>query len=136
MNTYNPVSENLNATEPSAGGEAKGNCVAARRGGKQPAAKEQSQTSVNSIRYLSAASLRGIGEACAKRDSPTWHPSVIAESEAGKYGWSENVLKDVCVNGESCTDRQRTQVRSVQQSEPPYELRSLLTRMEQREVGK
>ena len=63
MTTYNPVSVNLNATEPRNGGEAEGNCVAARRGGKQPDAKEQSQIPVNSIRYLSVASLLANGEA-------------------------------------------------------------------------
>ena len=57
MNTYNPVSENLNSTKPSNGGEAEGNCVVVRRGGKQPDAKEQSQIVMNSIRCLSLASL-------------------------------------------------------------------------------
>lgn len=57
MTTYNLFSVNLNATKPSSGGEAEGNCVAARRGGNQPEAKEQSQIPVNSIRYLSVASL-------------------------------------------------------------------------------
>ena len=68
MTTYNPISENLIATEPGNGGEAKGNCVAVRRGGKQPNAKEQSQTYVNSIRYVSVASLRVTGEGCANHD--------------------------------------------------------------------
>ena len=63
MNTYHPVSENLNAPEPGNGGESEGNCVATKRGGKQPDAKEQSQTPVNSIRRLSTASLRETGEA-------------------------------------------------------------------------
>jgi hypothetical protein len=49
MNPYHPVSESLNATEPVNGGEAEGNCVAVRRGGEQPDAKEQSQTKVNSM---------------------------------------------------------------------------------------
>ena len=74
MTTYNPISENLIATEPENGGEAKGNCVVVRRGGKQPRTKEQSQIQVNSIRYLSAASLRATGEACAERNPCPWHP--------------------------------------------------------------
>ena len=136
MTTYNPVSENLNATEPRNGGEVEGNCVAARRGGKQPDAKEQSQIQVNSIRYLFVASLLANGEACAERDPCPWHPSVIVEHGADRYGWSGNATKEVCVNGESCTDRRWTQVRTGQQSEPPYELGSPVMRMEQREVGK
>lgn len=85
---------------------------------------------------MSVASLRVTGEACAKRDLLACHPPVIMEGKAGMYGWGENASKDVYVSGESCTGRQRTRVRPVQQSEPPYELRSLVTRMEQREVGK
>lgn len=136
MNAYNPVSENLNSTKPSNGGEAEGNCVVVRRGGKQPDAKEQSQIVMNSIRCLSLASLPVNGEACAERDPCPWHPSVIAEYGADRYGWSENVRKDICVSGESCIGRQWTRVHTLQQSEPPYELRSLVMRMEQREVGK
>jgi hypothetical protein len=136
MNTYNPVSENLNAIEPGSGGEAKGNCVAARRGGKQPAAKEQSQTDVNSIRCLSVASLPVKGEACIKGDPCPQHPPVIVEHGTDRYGWSGNVTKEICVSGESCMGRQRSQGRAMQQSEPPYELRSPVMRMEQREVGK
>lgn len=136
MNIYRPVSESLNATEPVNGGGAKGNCVAVRRGGKQPAAKGQSQIPVNSIRCLSVASLRGIGEACAKREHSPCHRPEVVELCALRHGWSENVLKEIYANGESCMCRQRTRVRTVQQSEPPYELRSLVTRMEQRGVGK
>ncbi len=73
---------------------------------------------------------------CAARRGCPCHPPVIMEGKAGMYGWGENASKDVYVSGESCTGRQRTRVRPVQQSEPPYELRSLVTRMEQREVGK
>ena len=49
MNAYNPVRENLNSTKPSNGGEAEGNCVVVRRGGKQPDAKEQSQIDRKSV---------------------------------------------------------------------------------------
>ena len=136
MTTYNPISENLIATEPGTGGEAKGNCVAVRRGGKQPGAKEQSQIQVNSIQYLSAASLRVNGEACAKRDLCLWHPPVSTAHRAGMYGWSENASKEVCVSGESCMGRQWGRLHAMQQSEPPYEQRSRVMPMEQREVGK
>jgi len=136
MNIYNPVSENLNATEPVTGGEAEGNCVAARRGGKQPDAKEQSQTEVNSIRCSRTASLLANGEACAKHNPSLWHPPVNAERGVPGYGWSGNVPKEVYVSGESCTGRRRAKARTAQQSEPSYEQRSLVTRMEQREAGK
>ena len=136
MTTYNPISENLIATEPGNGGEAKCNCVAARLGGKQPGAKEQSQTKVNSIRCWSAASLLANGEACAKRNLCPWHPPANADHRADMYGWSENASKEICVNGESCMSRHWGQPQAMQQSEPPYEQRSPVTRMEQREVGK
>lgn len=136
MTIDNPVSENLNATKPVTGGEAKGNCVVARRDGKQPAAKEQSKTPVNSIRCLSAASRRVNGEACAKSGRGPWHPPVNVEPRALRYGWSGRVSKEVYVNGESCAGRRRADARAAQQSEPPYELGSPVTRMEQAEVGK
>jgi len=44
--------------------EAKGNCVAARRGGEQPGANLWAGTKVNSIRRHHWASLLGKGEAC------------------------------------------------------------------------
>ena len=44
--------------------EAKGNCVAARRGGEQPAANLWAGTKVNSIRRHHWASLLAKGEAC------------------------------------------------------------------------
>jgi hypothetical protein len=136
MNIYNPVSANLNATEPVTGGEAEGNCVAVRRGGKQPDAKEQSQTDVNSIRCSRTASLLANGEACAKHNPCLWHPPVKVERGVLGYGWSGNVLKEVYVNGESCTGRRWAIARPVQQSEPSYERGSPVTRMEQREAGK
>jgi hypothetical protein len=136
MIIYNPVSANLNATEPVTGGEAEGNCVVARRGGKQPEAKEQSQTDVNSIRCSRTASLLANGEACAKHNPSLWHPPVNVERGVLGYGWSGNVPKEVYVNGESCMGRQRIGIRAMQQSEPSYELGSPVTRMEQREAGK
>ncbi len=136
MTTYSPVCVNQTATKPDTGGEAEGNCVAVRRGGKQPNAKEQSQIQVNSIQLMHSASLLATVEACAKRNPDRCHRPVIGESGGCMGGWSENALKDVCVSGESCMDRQRRNWRTVQQSEPPYELRSPVMRMELREVGK
>ena len=135
MTTYNPISENLIATEPGNGGEAKGNCVAVRLGGKQPGAKEQSQRQVNSIRCRRLASLRASGEACAKHNRSPWHPPVSTERNL-LHDWSENVSKEVCVNGESCMSRYLERFQTMQQSEPPYEQRSRVMPMEQREVGK
>jgi hypothetical protein len=51
--------------------EAKGNCVAARRGGEQPAANLWAGTKVNSIRHHHWASLRAKGEACGCRSRST-----------------------------------------------------------------
>ncbi len=136
MTIYNPVSENLNSTEPGNGGEVKGNCVVVRRGGKQPEAKEQSQTQVNSIRFMSLASLLDNGEACAKRDQRTPHPPVMAELWKLMHGWSGNVLKEVYVSGESCMSRYWGRLQAMQQSEPSYEPRSRVMPMEQREAGK
>ncbi len=136
MTTYNPISANLIATKPGTGGEAKGNCVAVRLGGKQPGAKEQSQTQVNSIRCRRLASLRANGEACAKHDRSPSHPPVTAEQRNLLHEWSENASKEVCVSGESCMSRYWGQLQAMQQSEPPYERRSWVTPTEQREVGK
>ena len=136
MTIYNPVSANLNATEPDTGGEAEGNCVAARRGGKQPEAKEQSQTQVNSIRCARTASLLANGEACAVHDPCLRHPPVNVEQGVLGYGWSGNVLKEIYVNGESYMGKQRIGIRAMEQSEPSYEQGSPVTRMEQREAGK
>ena len=47
--------------------EAKGNCVAVRRGGEQPAANLWAGTKVNSIRRHHWASLLAKGEACDRR---------------------------------------------------------------------
>ena len=136
MTIYHPISATLKATKPDNGGEAEGNCVVARRGGEQPKAKKQSQIQVNSIRFMSSASLLAIGEACAKRDLCQLHHLVITEHRDDMDGWSENASKDVYVNGESSMAWQQTQVCTMEQSEPPYELGSLVTRMEQREAGK
>jgi hypothetical protein len=136
MTIYNPISVNLKATKPDNGGEAEGNCVVVRQGGEQPKAKKQSQMQMNSIRFMSSASLLANGEACVKRDLCLLHHLVTAAHRGGMYGWSENASKDVYVNGESCMAWQQAQVCTMQQSEPPYEQRSPVTRMEQREVGK
>ena len=102
MTIYNPVSENLNATEPENGGKAEGNCVSVRRGGKQPKAKEQSQMQVNSIRCVLMASLLANGEACAKRNLSGRDRPESVEDRINMYGWSGNARKEVYVNGESC----------------------------------
>ena len=136
MTTYNPISATLIATEPGTGGEANGNCVAARLGGKQPGAKEQSQTQVNSIRCRRLASLRANGEACARHDRSPSHPPARAEQRNLLHEWSENASKEVCVSGESCMSRYWGQLQAMQQSEPPYERRSRVMPTEQREAGK
>ena len=51
--------------------EAKGNCVAVRRGGEQPEANLWAGTKVNSIRRHHWASLLGKGEACDCRSRST-----------------------------------------------------------------
>ena len=107
MKTYNPVSENLTATEPENGGKAEGNCVAVRQGGKQPDAKEQSQTKVNSIRRVSTASLRATGEACAKREPERREGPGSVDTGVDTRGWSGNAAKEICLNGESCPERSR-----------------------------
>lgn len=105
MKTYHPFSESLKASEPVNGGEAEGNCFVARRGGKQPEAKEQSQRPLNSIRRMSVASLRATGEACAKREPEDRDRPESDDSGTDMRGWSENVLKEICVSGESCAER-------------------------------
>ena len=136
MTIYNPVSENLIATEPGNGGEANGNCVAARLGGKQPQAMEQSQTQVNSIRCRRLASLRANGQACSEHNRSPSHPPVTAEQRSLLHDWSENASKEVCVSGESCMSRYWRGLQAMQQSEPPYERGSRVTPVEQREVGR
>ena len=105
MKTYPPVSENLNISEPVNGDEAEGNCVAARRGGEKPEAKEQSQIPVNSIRRRTAASLLGTGEACAKHETSTRDRPENGDDVAARCGWSENALKEICESGEICVGR-------------------------------
>ena len=136
MTIYNPISANLIATEPGNGGEAKGNCVAARLGGEQPGAKEQSQTQVYSIRCRRLASLRANGEASAKHNLGPSHRPEKVERRNLLHDWSGNAAKEVYVSGESCMSRYWGRLQAMQQSEPSYERRSPVMRMEQREVGK
>ena len=105
MKTYHPVSENLNASEPVNGGEAEGNCVAVRRGGEKPEAKEQSQITVNSIRRQCAASLLVDSEACAKREPSIRDRPANGNEGAHWCGWSENAPKEICESGEICMER-------------------------------
>ena len=60
--------------------EAKGNCVAARRGGEQPAANLWAGTKVNSIRRHHWASLLGKGEAC---DCRSRNPPLTGHARLG-----------------------------------------------------
>ena len=55
MTTYNPVSENLNAAEPGSGGEAEGNCVAARRIGVNLSYKSLTSRFIHPISNCSAS---------------------------------------------------------------------------------
>src|SRR5919108_6453749 len=77
---------------------AEGNCVAARPGGEQPEADEQSRTGrprpVNSIRCGRRASLLGKGEACRASGEPRTALS-LSKLERGRraYGWSGNARK-------------------------------------------
>ena len=69
--------------------EAKGNCVAARRGGKQPDANLWAGTKVNSIRRHHWASLLGKGEAC---DPWSRNPPLTGHIRLGvgaELGWLE-----------------------------------------------
>jgi len=93
MTIDKPVSASLTATEPVTGGEAEGNCVAVRRGGEQPDAKEQSQTEVNSIRCSVTASQLASGEACVNHNLSPWHPPVIVAQRVTGHGWSGNAPK-------------------------------------------
>ena len=69
-----------------------GNCVAARRGGKQPEVNDQSATQVNSIRPARAASPLAKGEAQtgANRLPPTLRGSVSKRWGGRGGGWRRN----------------------------------------------
>ena len=136
MTIDSPVSANLNGTEPVSGVEAEGNCVAVRRGGKQPEAKEQSQMQMNSIRCAWLASLLASGEACAEHERSARGQPARAQLRNRVHGWSGNAAKEVYVNGESCGLRRWGRPCRPQQSEPSYELGSPVTGMEQREAGR
>ncbi len=72
-----------------------GNCVAVRRGGKQPEVNDQSATQVNSIRPCGVASPLARGEARtgAIRKSATLMGSVIKRSRDEQGGWRRNGWK-------------------------------------------
>lgn len=98
--------ESLSPPETSKGRGAESNCVAVRRGGEQLEADPQSQTPVNPIRPVTAASLLGNGEACRKSgDRSDQHPSSRAKDRAVVGGWGENVGKVSCGRIESCPGR-------------------------------
>ena len=114
-----PNSESLSHSETSYGRAAKGNCVAARRGGEQPEADLRSQTKVNPIRFITAASLLGNGEACRTSGNLlSLHPSLKGKGWAVVDGWGENAGKVSCGSVEICPDRKprkrcRAEVRAV-----------------------
>ena len=113
------TSESLSHPETSYGKAAGGNCVAVRRGGKQPEADLRSQTKVNPIRFTTTASLRVNGEACrtsGNRFLP--HPSLKGEKRVVVDGWGENAGKVSCGSVENCPGRNprkriRAEVRAV-----------------------
>ena len=113
------TSESLSHPETSNGRAAGGNCVVVRRGGEQPEADLRSQTRVNPIRFTTAASLLGNGEACCMRGNrfPS-HPSFTREKRAVMDGWGENAEKGSCGSVEICPgrnprERGRTEVRAA-----------------------
>ena len=91
------TSESLSHPETSYGRAAEGNCVVARRGGEQPDADLRSQTKVNPIRFTTAASLLGNGEACRMSGNRfPLHPSSTREKRVVVDGWGENAGKVSC----------------------------------------
>jgi hypothetical protein len=113
------TSESLSHPETSYGKAAEGNCVVARRGGEQPEADLRSQTKVNPIRFTTAASLLGNGEACRKSGNHfPLHSSLTREKWDVVDGWGENAGKVSCGSTESCPGRKprkrnRTAVRAA-----------------------
>ena len=100
------TSESLSHPETSYGRAAEGNCVVARRGGEQPDADLRSQTKVNPIRFTTAASLLGNGEACRMSGNRfPLHPSSTREKRVVVDGWGENAGKVSCGSVESCPGR-------------------------------
>jgi hypothetical protein len=100
------TSESLSHPETSNGKAAEGNCVVVRRGGEQPEADLRSQTKVNPIRFTTAASLLGTGEACRMSGNRfPLHPSFMREERALVDGWGENAGKVSCGSVESCPGR-------------------------------
>ena len=85
---------------------AEGNCVAARRGGEQPEAKEPSQNSIpmqlNSIRPFRLTSLRRKGEVLDEILQSKGATQCVKASRNTDGGWSEKdrkvswVSRDIC----------------------------------------
>jgi hypothetical protein len=113
------TSESLSHPETSNGRAAGGNCVVARRGGEQPEADLRSQTQVNPIRFTTAASLLGNGEACRMSGNRfPLHPSSTREKRVVVDGWGENAGKESCGSIEICPgrnprERNRIEVRAA-----------------------
>jgi hypothetical protein len=100
------TSESLSHPETSYGKAAEGNCVVVRRSGEQPKADLRSQTKVNSIRFITAASLLASGEACrTSGNRSSRHPSFNGKSRAVVDGWGENAGKVSYGSIESCPGR-------------------------------
>jgi hypothetical protein len=100
------TSESLSHPETSYGIGAEGNCAAVMRGGEQPEADLRSQTKVNPIRFATAASLLGNGEACRMSGNRfPLHPSSTREKRAVGDGWGENAGKVSCGSVEICPGR-------------------------------
>ena len=92
------------------GRAAEGNCVVARRGGKQPEVDPRSQTPVNPIRPAVAASLQANGEACRESgDRSGRHPSSKVRMRAAGGDWGGNAGKVSCGSMEICPGRKPRQ---------------------------
>jgi hypothetical protein len=113
------TSESLSCSETRKGIAARGNCIVVRRGGEQPEADLRSQTKVNPIRFATAASLRGIGEASGKSNIRfLTHSSYNREKRAVGDGWGGNAGKVSYGSIENCAGRKarkrnRTEVRAA-----------------------
>src|SRR5947209_5932387 len=119
--TMKPTSESLSPPATRAWRVAKGNCVAAKRGGEYPEAKDRSQTQVNSIRPLQGASwrrnricrgeLRGVLAKPEPMAQPTDGTSRVQAGRSALWGgWSENgrryhgLSQDRCRRAETVVD--------------------------------
>ena len=105
--TMRTTSESLSPPETSNGRAAGGNCVAVRRGGKQPEADPQTQREhVKPIRPATLASLLGKGEACGvSHDRSDRDPSLKVRVAGVGGGWAEYAGKFSWPTVETCAGR-------------------------------